>query len=204
MRLVTLRTAEGTRAGRVDGDDVVELGYPDVAAALAADPDLSGLTAGGARAGRVPLAEADLAPLVPRPAKVFCLGLNYASHIEELGHERPEHPTLFGKFPRALIGARDDIVLPTVSEAVDWEVELCLGDRPPGPPRRARPGGGGHRRLHGRQRRLHARLAAPHQPVPAGQDLRGLHPCRAGPGHPGRAGPAGERTWSCAARSTAR
>jgi acylpyruvate hydrolase len=126
MRLVTLRTAEGTRAGRVDGDDVVELGYPDVAAALAADPDLSGLAAGGARAGRVPLAEADLAPLVPHPAKVFCLGLNYASHIEELGHDRPEHPTLFGKFPRALIGAHDDIVLPAVSDMVDWEVELCL------------------------------------------------------------------------------
>jgi acylpyruvate hydrolase len=125
MRLVTLRTAGGTRAGRVDGDEVIELAYPDVAAALAADPDLTGLD-DSQGAARHQLAEADLAPLVPHPSKVFCLGLNYASHIEEMGHDAPSHPTLFGKFPRALIGARDDIVLPAVSERVDWEVELCL------------------------------------------------------------------------------
>jgi acylpyruvate hydrolase len=129
MRLVTLRTAAGTRAARVDGDEAVELAYPDVAAALAAHPDLRGLGNDGlvaAGAVRHPLAGADLAPLVPRPSKVFCLGLNYAGHIQEMGRERPGHPALFGKFPLALIGARDDLVLPAVSERVDWEVELCL------------------------------------------------------------------------------
>jgi len=73
-----------------------------------------------------PLDVAQLAPVVPRPGKIFCLGLNYRSHAAELGRELPEHPTLFAKFPNALIGARDDIVLPAVSDQVDWEVELAF------------------------------------------------------------------------------
>ena len=43
-----------------------------------------------------------------------------------MGHELPTHPTLFAKFREALIGARDDIVLPASSDQVDWEAELAL------------------------------------------------------------------------------
>jgi len=53
-----------------------------------------------------------------------CVGLNYAKHILEMGRELPDHPTLFAKYPSALVGARDDIVLPRVSVQTDWEVEL--------------------------------------------------------------------------------
>jgi acylpyruvate hydrolase len=121
MRLVTIRTANGTRAARVDGDRVVELDAPDVGELLS-DPDWARAAAVGG-ASR-PLADADLATLVTRPSKVICLGLNYASHIKEMGRELPRYPTLFAKFAGTLIGARDPIVLPKVSERVDWEVEL--------------------------------------------------------------------------------
>jgi acylpyruvate hydrolase len=43
-----------------------------------------------------------------------------------MGHDLPSHPTLFAKFREALIGARDDIVLPAASHQVDWEAELAL------------------------------------------------------------------------------
>jgi acylpyruvate hydrolase len=122
MRLVTIRTANGTRAGRVDGDRVVELDAPDVGVLLS-DPDWERVAAAGSGPEH-PLAEADLATLVPRPSKVVCLGLNYASHIKEMGRELPEYPTLFAKFAGTLIGARDPILLPRVSGRVDWEVEL--------------------------------------------------------------------------------
>ena len=72
----------------------------------------------------MPAAEADFAPVVPRPGKVICVGLNYRAHIAETGRELPEYPTLFAKFADTLMGARDDLVLPSVSEKVDWEVEL--------------------------------------------------------------------------------
>src|SRR3954468_23928712 len=87
MRLVTLRTAEGTRAGRVEGDEVVGLDWPDVGAVLAANPDLAPVA--GLDGPRHPLDGAGLAPLVPRPSKIICLGLNYDSHIKEMGRGMP-------------------------------------------------------------------------------------------------------------------
>src|SRR6266508_1613046 len=122
MRLVTIRTANGTRAGRVQDDRVIDLDAPDVGVLLS-DPDWPSVAAAAGGPGRL-LADADLATLVPRPSKVICLGLNYASHIQEMGRELPKYPTLFAKFPGTLIGAYDPILLPRVSEQVDWEVEL--------------------------------------------------------------------------------
>jgi len=54
------------------------------------------------------------------------VGQNYLAHIEEQGAKVPDYPTLFNKFRRCLIGPNDEIVLPRVSESVDWEVELTI------------------------------------------------------------------------------
>ena len=43
-----------------------------------------------------------------------------------MGNELPEYPTLFAKYAPSLVGAHDDIVLPRVSEKVDWEAELAV------------------------------------------------------------------------------
>nr|MDT0663904.1 fumarylacetoacetate hydrolase family protein [Micromonospora sp. DSM 115978] len=72
------------------------------------------------------LAGADLAPLVPDPPKIVCMGLNYATHLKEMGRTPPTHPTLFAKYSRSLIGPTDDIVVPPVTEEVDWEGELAF------------------------------------------------------------------------------
>jgi acylpyruvate hydrolase len=121
LRLATVRTERGTRAARVEGDRVVELVVPDVGVLLASGIDPAQAT----EAGPVHAIDAvDFAPVVPRPAKVFCLGLNYRAHILEMGHELPDHPTVFSKYAIALIGANDDIWLPAESTAVDWEAEL--------------------------------------------------------------------------------
>ncbi|MGZ4207145.1 MAG: fumarylacetoacetate hydrolase family protein [Actinomycetota bacterium] len=124
MRFVTVRTPDGTRAGRLQ-DDVVELlPFADVGAMLA-EPGWREPAAVN-RGVQIAFAEADLAPLVPRPSKIVCLGLNYRAHIEEMGRELPTHPTIFAKYAVSLIGARDPIVLPPESQAVDWEVELAF------------------------------------------------------------------------------
>lgn len=124
MRHATIRNPDGsTAAARLDGDTLVVLNAPDVGDLLRAWHDGAGI----AETGRtVALADADLAPLVTRPAKILCVGQNYATHIAEMGREPPTHPTLFAKFARCLIGARDTIVLPGVSQAMDWEAELCV------------------------------------------------------------------------------
>ncbi|MER5836385.1 fumarylacetoacetate hydrolase family protein [Streptomyces sp. NPDC002130] len=125
MRLSTVRVAHdrGTAAARQDGDELVLLPFSDVGALLAAGDDWS-QRAAAADGERLPLAEVSLAPLVPHPNKIICLGLNYATHIKEMGRPTPAHPTLFAKYDGALIGAHDDIHMPPVSDELDWEAEL--------------------------------------------------------------------------------
>lgn len=131
MRLVTYRTGTGTTAcGRIEGDEVVGLPYADVGELLASGSgwkDRAGAAGGERRA----LAGLDLAPVVPRPDKIMGVGLNFLSHIKETGRDIPKYPTLFAKYPSALVGPYDPIVLPRISEKVDWEVELTVvvGDR---------------------------------------------------------------------------
>jgi acylpyruvate hydrolase len=125
MRLLTFRTNGGTRAGRLDGDQVVELADADVGAMLARGDAGLNDARNATGAGR-PLAELDLAPVILDPPKIICVGQNYLAHITEQGVKVPEYPTLFNKFRRSLIGARDDIVLPRVSTEIDWEVELTI------------------------------------------------------------------------------
>jgi len=124
MRLATLRTAGGTAAVLVRGDTGIETGHADVGELLRA-PDWRQL-AGQASGPRRQLGHADYAPLIPAPGKILCVGLNYREHILEMGRELPEFPALFAKFPAALVGAYDEVVLPSVSSAMDWEAELAV------------------------------------------------------------------------------
>ena len=123
MRLGTIRTASGTSAVRIDGDLAIEIGASDVGALLAAG-DWRAL-AGAADGPQHRIADLSYAPVVPRPGKIICVGLNYRSHIIEMGRDLPEYPTLFAKYPEALIGAFDPLTLPAESDQVDWEVELA-------------------------------------------------------------------------------
>jgi acylpyruvate hydrolase len=124
MRFATIRTADGSTAARLDGDTLIPLAAADVGELLAAgDPGAAGDRPG---ASPVPASAASFAPVVPRPSKVICVGLNYRAHILETGRELPEYPTLFAKFAETLLGARDDLRLPALSDRIDWEAELAV------------------------------------------------------------------------------
>lgn len=129
MKLATLRRDGATTAVRVDDTGVVEIaGFADVGALLA-EPEWRAIAA--AAVGRfLPIGDIPddaWAPVVLAPRKIVCVGVNYREHIREMGREAPDFPTLFTKYPEALIGAGDPIVLPPhASDAVDWEAELAL------------------------------------------------------------------------------
>ena len=121
-RLTTVRIGSSTRAGRVEGDDIVILDAADVGEVLR-----RGEVAETGDA--IPRAAADLAPLVTSPGKIVCVGVNYLDHIEEMGRDRPSAPTYFAKYDTALIGALDDMVLPSPSSSVPTSSGPS-GDRP--------------------------------------------------------------------------
>jgi acylpyruvate hydrolase len=57
---------------------------------------------------------------------VLCVGLNYRSHIEEMGRDLPEYPTLFAKFAETLTGPNDPVVAVEEDKELDWEGELVV------------------------------------------------------------------------------
>ena len=127
MRLATLRLNSGTAAVRIDDESTATVidGFMDLSDLLC-DPDWESI-ARDAAGGTVEFDRRDLAAVVPRPGKIVCVGLNYASHIKEMGRELPQYPTLFAKFSEALTGPYDDVVVPAyAASAMDWEAELAF------------------------------------------------------------------------------
>ncbi|CAN5120530.1 fumarylacetoacetate hydrolase family protein [soil metagenome] len=61
---------------------------------------------------------------IERPGKIVCVGLNYRDHAEEQGVELPQEPLLFAKWPNALIGPGEPIVIPPIVTKCDYEAEL--------------------------------------------------------------------------------
>lgn len=139
MRFVTFQKDASARLGVLTGDEIADLsGFAGAPASLF---DL--LQAGGdavasvkplvEKAPRLPLSGATLLPVIPRPGKIICLGLNYAEHAAEGGREKPDYPNFFMRSATTLIGQGASIPRPRVSEQLDFEAELAaiIGRRVP-------------------------------------------------------------------------
>jgi 2-keto-4-pentenoate hydratase/2-oxohepta-3-ene-1,7-dioic acid hydratase in catechol pathway len=135
MRLATIQTKNGPRAAVLVGNH-----YVDLQASDAGLPNsVRGLLEAGANAlqraakataspaaVKVPADSVQLLAPVPDPHKIVCLGLNYRDHAAESGAPIPKDPVLFSKYATALIGHGEAIVLPPVSQEVDYEAELVI------------------------------------------------------------------------------
>jgi len=73
----------------------------------------------------IPLAEARLLPPVT-PSKIVCVGRNYREHAKELGNEVPADILIFLKPSSALLAPGGKIVMPRLSQRVDYEGELAV------------------------------------------------------------------------------
>lgn len=133
MKFVTFRESDTERLGVVDGDQVVDLNRavpsvpPDLRVALASGVDLKA-AADRARASgtRIPLAGLELAPPVPRPGKIICLGLNYFDHAQESGKQKPDYPWFFMRAATSLVDPAQAALRPKVSDRFDYEAELAV------------------------------------------------------------------------------
>jgi 2-keto-4-pentenoate hydratase/2-oxohepta-3-ene-1,7-dioic acid hydratase in catechol pathway len=122
------------RTGLVVDDEVVDLTDPaiglpgDMVALLSLGADIGDAlaTAPSTRARRVALDDVSLTAPVPRPPSFLGIARNYAAHIDELGHERPQFQTWFSKQPSCVIGPDAPIEVPRVSSSVDYEGELGM------------------------------------------------------------------------------
>ncbi|MEN9756186.1 MAG: Fumarylacetoacetate hydrolase protein 2 [Pseudomonadota bacterium] len=75
---------------------------------------------------RLNLSDVQLLAPIPRPRKYLGIGLNYADHIDETNLEKPEYPVFFTKQSSCVVGPDANVVLPRISEKMDYECELAF------------------------------------------------------------------------------
>ncbi|MBI2725674.1 MAG: fumarylacetoacetate hydrolase family protein [Polaromonas sp.] len=141
MKFTTFLKDGKARLAAVDGNDVIDLNAAqpqvpaDMRAALVAGIDLAaaGKTAFASGAPRLKLDSLTLAPLVPEPGKIICLGLNYFDHAKEGGRDKPDYPWFFFRGASSLIAHKAVGRVPSVSTRFDYEAELAvvIGTRVP-------------------------------------------------------------------------
>jgi len=134
MRFVSFRKDGAVRLGVVADDGVIDLNQAqpqvpaDLGAALQAGVDLqaAGKAAIASSAPRLSLDSLAYAPVVPRPGKIICLGLNYYDHAKEGGRDKPEYPWFFFRGATSLLAHGEPTLRPRVSDKFDYEAELAV------------------------------------------------------------------------------
>jgi len=134
MRFVTFeRDGAAPEAGVISGGEVIGLaaaGYPNLLAVIAGGKEalaqIESFIAAAPQSSRFDASAVSLLAPIPRPPKIICVGLNYADHAREAKLDIPKVPTIFAKFPTAVIGPGANIVLPKASSKPDYEAEFAL------------------------------------------------------------------------------
>lgn len=130
MKYVSFRHAGRASFGvMLSATSLADLGseaVPDLRTALSAGmPD-------AAASPRIDLSEVTLLPVIPNPAKIFCVGHNYEDHRAETNGPRVDHPPIFTRFADTLVGHGAPIVRPALSTMLDYESELAVVIGTPG------------------------------------------------------------------------
>ena len=132
MKLISYRRGTATSYGIL----TPRRGVIDLAARMGpAAPSLRACLAGGGLAelarfaGEVPdfdLGEVDLLPVVPDPAHVVCIGLNYEEHRAETARPVAAQPTIFFRVTESLQAHGKPLLIPRESDQFDFEGELAI------------------------------------------------------------------------------
>src|SRR5438270_5185513 len=119
MRYCKFPTSDGPQYGEVQ----LQGGEHVIVRRIAPPPEEHACVFHEAEMPPIPLSEARLLAPV-NPSKIVCVGRNYRDHAKELGNEVPTDVLIFLKPPSSLLSPEAKIVMPRVSQRVDYEGEL--------------------------------------------------------------------------------
>jgi len=135
MRFSTIEHAGRQTIAIVRGNDLIDLGVaaphlPSDPAILVSNlreltPEIERAVATAPVAALIDPSAVEYLPLLPRPGKIICVGLNYRDHSAESGFKQPDYPTLFARFASSLVGHLAPLVRPLASEQFDYEGEVA-------------------------------------------------------------------------------
>ena len=131
MKLLSFEGPGGASWGIVRDGGIVDCGkrlgdrFADLRSVIAA-----GATAELGKLAAVPadlrLDDVKLRLPVPAPGRILCVGLNYKTHVAEVGRSMPEHPSLFLRQIGSLVAQGEPMRRPKASDNYDFEGELAL------------------------------------------------------------------------------
>lgn len=132
MKLASFLIAGRATYGAVQGEGLVDLGrrlgsrYPDLRSLLAAEQGLAEARECASQRADVAMDEVRFLPVIPDPGKIWCIGVNYADHLEETKIQRAAHPTVFMRYAQSQVAHRQDLLLPPEANEFDFEGEVAL------------------------------------------------------------------------------
>lgn len=132
MKLLSFKIAGAETFGAVVEGGVIDLKratgnrYADLKSLLSAGAvsEVEALIAG--KSADYSLDEIEYLPVIPNPDKIFCIGINYGTHMMETSKVVPEAPVVFVRFANSQIGHLQPFLAPPESTQVDWEGEIAV------------------------------------------------------------------------------
>ena len=119
--------------GREEVADLSALGYPGVLDIMAGGrPALDEVRSKLGNVAHLPLSAVTLHAPIPRPPRIFAIGLNYQKHAAESNMQVQKVPTVFMKLSSSVVGTRHPIILPRLSSQPDYEAEFAVVIGKPG------------------------------------------------------------------------
>ncbi|MES2263638.1 MAG: fumarylacetoacetate hydrolase family protein [Pseudomonadota bacterium] len=126
MRYVSFEHNGVTQLGVREPGGIRAIGAESIEALLARGVDLRNYGAGITGGALYSDDQVRFLPPLARPPKIICIGLNFAEHTKESNYEQPTYPTVFLRLHTSLIGHREDIIRPIVSDSLDYEGEIAV------------------------------------------------------------------------------
>lgn len=134
MKLITFDAGAGARVGLVNDAGVVDLTkHADVTSLreLIASGKVADMAAYADAAADHALDDIAFLPVIPDPAHIWCVGVNYMDHLQEaidagLPRSKSEHPMIFGRYPDTMVGHKQPLMKSPVVHKLDYECELAV------------------------------------------------------------------------------
>jgi len=129
MKLASFRHNGKDTFGVVEGQNLVDLGCAglgDTLQQFLAQGHHLKTPAIEIDSPRIALSDVEFLPVITKPEKILCVGINYASHVKETGREMPTYPMIFARFADSQTGHGQSIVRPHASNKLDFEGELAV------------------------------------------------------------------------------
>jgi 2-keto-4-pentenoate hydratase/2-oxohepta-3-ene-1,7-dioic acid hydratase in catechol pathway len=132
MKFVSYTRTDSSGFGLVVEGGVADLtgrlgaGINTLKQAIAADLLDQAAECAGGRQAEFSWSDLALLPVIPDPAKILCIGVNYQKHKEETGRPDVDNPTVFTRFADTQVGHRQALIKPDVTNRFDYEGEMAV------------------------------------------------------------------------------